>query len=103
MFRPERLEADFNVEVLQMLQREGPEAGLHSIRLRQMIEQYGAVETAHLLLQPDHKYPPDTFSYLRRLGKLDLAIEYYVVMEKYQPLFRREEIGIAHLRLDNSD
>jgi hypothetical protein len=103
MSLPERLEADFNMEVLQMLQREGPEAGLHSIQLRQMIEQYGALETAHQLLKPDHKHPPGAFGYLRRLGKLDLAIEYYVVMEKYGPLFSPEEIEIAQLRLDKGD
>ena len=99
----ERLEAEFNIEVLQMLQREGPEAGLHSMRFRQMIEQYGALETAHRVLQPDHKHPPGAFSYLRRLDKLDLAIEYYVVLEKYRTLFSPEEIEIAQLRLDKGD
>jgi hypothetical protein len=103
MSRPERLEAEFNIEVLQMLQREGPEAGLHSIRFRQMIEQHGALEAAHRLLTPDHKHPPGTFGYLRRLGKPDLAIEYYVVMEKYRALFSPKEIEIAQFRLDQGD
>jgi hypothetical protein len=96
------LDAAFNNDMLGILEREG-EAGLCSTRFRQMIEQYGGVETAHRLLSPDRELPPNTFSYLRKIGRLDLAMEFYVVMEKYLTLFSDEERDIAQWRLDKGD
>ena len=65
--------------------------------------QHGGVKTAHLLLEPDRQLPPDTFRYLRRINRLDLTIEWHVVMEKYRPLFTEEEREIALWRLGHED
>jgi len=76
------------------------EIGLNSSRFRQMIEEHGGVKAAHLLLQPDRELPRDTFGYLRRCGRLDLSMEFYVVQEKYRPLFSDQEREIAQWRLE---
>jgi hypothetical protein len=94
----ERLEADFNNDMRGILER-GAKFGLSSTRFRQMIEQHGGVEAAHRLLKPNRELPPDTFGYLRRNGWLDLTAEFYVVMEKYHPLFSDQEREIARWRL----
>jgi len=96
------LETDFNNDMLRILERER-EADLRSTRFRQMIEQYGGLETAHRLLKPERELPPNTFGYLRKIDKLDLAMEFYVVMDKYRPLFSDQEREIAQWRLDKGD
>jgi hypothetical protein len=98
----ERLEADFNREMLQILERER-EAGLNSTRFRQMLEQYGGLEAAHRLLKPDRQLPPNTFGYLRKIGRLDLTLEFHVAKEKYRPLFSDDERAIAEFRLVSED
>ncbi len=98
----ERLENEFNADMLGILAREG-EIGINSIRFCQMIERYGGIGAARRLLEPDRELPTNTFGYLRGVGRLDLAMEYYVVKEKYRPLFRDDEREIAQWRLDKGD
>ena len=97
-----RLEAEFTRDMRQILEREG-EAGLCSTRFRQMLDEYGELAAAHRLLRPDRQLPPNTFGYLRKIGRLDLAMESYVVMERYRPLFSPEEREIAQWRLISGD
>jgi hypothetical protein len=97
-----RLESEFDNDMRGILVREGS-VGLNSTRFRQMIDQYGGVEAAHRLLKPDRELPPDTFGYLRRNGRLDLTAEFYVVMEKYRPVFSDQEREIAQWRLEHED
>ena len=97
-----QLETDFNKSMHWLLDHEH-EIGLNSSRFRQMIEQHGGVGAAHLLLQPDRELPSDTFGYLRRSSRLDLSMEFYVVMEKYRPLFSDQEREIAQWRLEHED
>jgi hypothetical protein len=96
------LEAQFDHDMRELLVKER-EVGFNSSRTRQMIEQHGGVKTAHLLLQPDRQLPPDTFGYLRRINRRDLSVEWYVVMDRYEPLFSQEEREIARWRLDYED
>jgi hypothetical protein len=96
------LEANFNGDMLGILQKE-VEADLRSTRFLQMLDEYGGLATAHRLLKPDRQLPPNTFGYLRKIGRLDLAMEFYVVMEKYRPLFSSEEREIAQWRVSNGD
>src|SRR5208283_117465 len=98
----ERLEAEFDNDMRGILEREA-EAGLNSTRFRQTIEQYGGVKTAHRLLKPDRELPRDTFGYLRKIGRIDLTVEFYVVMEKYRALFSPPEREIAQGRLEKED
>lgn len=93
------LKGEFDADMRSILDREA-EVGLCSTRFRQMVEQYGGLEAAKRLLQPDRQLPPDTFSFLRRIGRLDLTMESYVVQDKYRSLFSDEERQIAQWRLD---
>jgi hypothetical protein len=47
--------------------------------------------------------PRDIFGYLRRSGRLDLSMEFYVIQKKYRPLFSDQEREIARWRLDDED
>jgi len=98
MFDLERLEADFNKDMFGILQREGG-VGIYSARFRQMVEAKGGLQAAHELLHPDRQLPKDTFTTLRKTGRLDLTVEHYVVQEKYAPLFSPREREIAKWRL----
>ena len=84
------LEQEFHKDMLWILDHEA-EAGLNSSRFRQMIEQHGGVRTAHLLLEPNRQLPANTFSYLRKLNRLNLTMESYVVEDKYRDLFSDQE------------
>ena len=97
------LKAEFDRDLRRGILEKESEVGLSSSRTRQMIEQHGGVKTAHLLLHPDRELPPDTFGYLRRLRRLDLTVEFYVLMEKYRPLFSDQQREIARWRLDYED
>jgi len=96
------LEAKFDHDMREILEKERA-VGLNSSRTRQMIEQYGGVKTARLLLELDRQLPSNTFRYLRTINRLDLTIEWHVVMDKYYPLFSDEEREIARWRLAHED
>jgi hypothetical protein len=98
----DQLETEFDKAMHWILDHEH-EIGLNSSRFRPMVEQYGGVKAAHMLLEPDRELPRDTFGYLRRSGRLDLSVEFYVVMEKYSLLFSDQEREIARWRLDQED
>ena len=96
------LEALFDNDMREILEKERA-VGLNSSRTRQMIEQYGGVKTARLLLELDRQLPSNTFGYLRTINRLDLTVEWHVVMDKYSPLFSDEEREIARWRLAYED
>jgi hypothetical protein len=96
-----RLEDEFHDEMLEILERE-KEVGFNSTRFRQMLARYPGAETAHLLLSPSCVTPP-IFARLREMKRLDLAMESFVVLEKYRPLFSDDEREIARWRLDRGD
>lgn len=90
----------FEGDLRQILVNER-EIGFCSSRFAQMLDQYGGVETARRLLEPSRELRPNTFTYLRQIDRLDLAMETYVLMDKYAPLFTDEERQIAAWRLKN--
>jgi len=96
----ERLENEFHHDMLGILEREG-QVGLNSNRFRQMLERYPGRETAKRLLKTQP--PPNTFGYLRKRDKLDLTVEYYVALPKYETLFDEDERKIAEWRLEHED
>jgi len=61
-----------------------------------MIQDHGAIETAHRLLASP---PSEGFNRLALLGRLDLAIESIVQREPWRVLFSDEELGRAARRL----
>jgi hypothetical protein len=96
------LDNQFNNDMQWILNNEG-EANLCSTRFRQMIAAFGGLGTAHRLLKPDRVLPANTFGYLRQIGRLDLAMESYAVMDKYRTLFSDEERVIAQWRMEKGD
>jgi hypothetical protein len=99
------LEEEFDVDMQGILEKEHhlPKSQrFHSTRFAGMLARYGGVETARRLLK-QHDFPVGTFSYPRAIGKLDLVMEYYVVMPKYSSLFSPEQICIADFRLKKGD
>ena len=97
----EELKVEFDREMRMILEREG-EFGLCSARFRQMIEEGGGYVTAKRLLSKGEP-PPNTFTYLRKIQRLDLAMEFYVAMDKYRQLFSDDERLIAKWRLVQGD
>jgi hypothetical protein len=97
-----KLEAEFDEDIRQILVKE-KEVGCNSTRFRQMLEQHGGLKASHRLLEPDRQFPKGTFSALRNMGRPDLTLEHYVLLEKYQPLFSEEERRVARFRLDFED
>jgi hypothetical protein len=102
MARSSELEDEFGRDMELVLKRE-KEVGLISVRFRQMIERWGAIGAARRLLEADRELPPNTFTYLRSIDRLDLAMEYYVVMPKYGSLLSEAERQIAAFRLRAED
>lgn len=66
-------------------------------RFVQMLNTHGAVETAKRLAS---NKPTETFNDLAILHRLDLTVEYYIAMPKYQPLFDEYIIRLASERLE---
>lgn len=95
------LKTEFDQEMRGILDREGA-VGLCSTRFRQMIEE-GDGYTATKRLLSKGEPPPNTFTWLRKTGRLDLSAEHYVVMEKYRPLFSDDEIAVSRWRLAYGD
>jgi hypothetical protein len=97
----EQLSIEFTKDMWNILDKE-VEEGYHSSRFREMLERYkDGVEVAKRLL--DREPGKDTFSSNRRKGKLYLTMEYYVVLEKYKPLFDESQREIAEFRLRHGD
>jgi len=99
----EVLETQFNAEMESIFERER-EVGVCSTRFIEGVRRYGGVGYAHVLLKKaESELPPNTFRFLRNLGRLDLAMEYYVVQERFRALFNDTEREIAQWRLDQGD
>jgi len=97
------LTEEFNTEMLSIFERER-EIGLCSTRFLEGVRNHGGVGYAHRLLQKaDSDLPKDTFSFLRTIGRLDLTAEYWVVQDRFRPLFKDHERDIARWRLDHGD
>jgi len=90
------LEAEFDTDMREILEKER-ELKLCSTRFRRMLDEYGGLQSAHRLLK-NNNLPP-MFEYLRSEERLNLTMEYYVVLEKYRPCFSDEEREIADFRL----
>jgi len=91
------LEIEFDNDLRRILDLERS-LKLCSTRFRNMLDRYHGVETAHRLLRVN---PEPMFGYLRAKNKLELAMEFYVVMEKYRTLFSDGERDAARWRLDH--
>jgi hypothetical protein len=91
----ERLEAEFDNDMRQILENER-DLKYNSSYFRRMLNEHGGVITAHLLLAAN---PRKMFKELRDKDRLDLTVEHYIVMDKYEPLFSSQERKEAWARL----
>ena len=66
-------------------------------RLHNMLDQYGAIETARQLLRSDKLQK--TFTELSRRGRLDASVEALVLQPKFRELFTDTELQKARDRL----
>jgi hypothetical protein len=95
----ESLENEFHNDLLTILEKER-EFGFCSTRFRGMVERYPGAGAARRLLKIN---PEPMFKKLRDMGRLDLTMEFYVVMEKYRPLFSEQEREAADWRLKKAE
>lgn len=95
-----RLEDEFDNDMRQILEKER-DLRYHSTYFQNMLNELGGVEMAHRLLRKQDL--PPMFGELRKQNRLDLSLEYYVVMEKYKTLFSDDEREIARFRLKSGD
>lgn len=72
--------------------------GYNPSRFRQMVEQYGGVNTAkRLLATPEVQ---EGLMKLWELGELEISMEAIVLQDRFASLFTDEERSVAHSRLD---
>lgn len=67
-------------------------------RFIDMLKNGDPVDVAKRLVMNE---PTSTFKKLASIKKLNLTVEYYVTMPKYQPLFEEEVIQTSKKRLDD--
>lgn len=97
------LNEEFNGEMLSIFERER-ELGLCSTRFLEGVRNHGGVGYARRLLQKaDSTLPKDTFSFLRKIGRLDVTAEYWVLQPRFHPLCKDHEREVAKWRLDHGD
>lgn len=83
--------------MVAVYQRAKQEAGYNATRFLQMLSEHGGVATARQLLSTPGV--SDGFSSLFEAGRLDLSVEYHVVLDEFQELFTEHERDIARRRL----
>lgn len=83
--------------MVAVYKRAKQEAGYNATRFLQMISEHGGVETARQLLLASGT--SDGFTALWQAGRLDLSVEYHVLLAEFQELFSEEERDIARRRL----
>lgn len=95
---PRRLEAEF-LEAMLEVYRSVATITAPPTRFLNMLDQYGAVNTAKSLLIRDELQ--ETFVVLSRLGRLDVTVEAVVLKAKYRDLFTDAELQKARCRLES--
>jgi hypothetical protein len=87
----------FERAMRQVYQRAVGEVGYTPVRFAQMLSTLGGVETARNLLRSSSQ--SEGFTKLWEAGRLDLTVEYQVLVPDHQALFTEEEIETARRRL----
>jgi hypothetical protein len=97
LMSPSQLEKRFTTSLVQAVD-ECKRIGYNPSYFRQMLAEHGGVETARRLI--DAPTISDGFIKLWELKRLDLLVEALVLRSEWAPLFTREELAKAALRLD---
>jgi hypothetical protein len=84
---------EFHNRMIEIVVESRQQFGWQLTRFAPMIEEYGGVQAAKRLLSKgpaDGQYG-DPFN----AGRLDLIMEYWVIQERFRPLFTEDEIETA--------
>ena len=92
----ERLERRFHAAMMRVY-LEAASLGYHSARSIEMVRECGGVAIAHEILAADQVHRGLVELFL--LGRLDLAVEYQVLLPQFEPLFSPDERRTAQLRI----
>ena len=98
---PLSTERAFDRAMVAVYKRAKQEAGYNATRFLQMLSEHGGVETAHQLLLASGV--SDGFTALWKAGRLDLSVEYHVLLEEFHELFTEDEREIATVRVAKSE
>lgn len=93
----EDVERRFHHAMTQIYERARVEAGYNATRFLQMVSERGGLEATRQLLRSTQA--SDGFTALWMAGRLDLSVEYHVLMPEYRPLFTPAERAAADRRL----
>ncbi len=94
--RHEHLEGAFHRDMLDIYARAAREIGYRPTRFLQLLEEIGGVAAAkRLLSKPSY----EGLATLWEKGRLDLSMEFLVLLPRYEGLFTEEERRVARQRL----
>lgn len=93
----EDVEREFNRAMVDIYQQARDELNYIATRFIQMVSDQGGVAAARQLLSGQ---PSDGFTTLWERGRLDLSVEFHVLLPRFQQLFRPDEHRTARHRLE---
>ena len=91
------MSSSFDDAMVDVYRRSKDEIGYTAGYFLQMISELGGLEAARQLLRSDA--PSDGFTTLWEKHRLDLSVEYHVLLPQYEHLFDRREPETAYRRL----
>ena len=91
------IQLEFDVAMMDIYHRAKYEAGYNATRYLQMLQEYGGIETAKILLHTTHV--SDGYTALWERERLDLTVEALILQKKWHSLFSDQEREIAQKRL----
>lgn len=93
----EDIERKFDVAMRNIYRDALSECNYKATRFLQLVNKYGGLETAKILLRTE-KYS-EGLTKLWEAGRLDLTVEALVLKKPWNQLFSSEELSIARARL----
>jgi hypothetical protein len=91
------MKSAFDDAMVAIYTRARDETGYVATYFIQMVSELGGLETARQLLRSDA--PSEGFTALWEKKRLDLSVEYHVLLPEFEHLFDRRERDIAYRRL----
>lgn len=91
------MKAAFDDAMISIYRRAREETGYVASYFIQMVSELGGLETARQLLRAPA--PSEGFTTLWEKKRLDLSVEYHVLLPQFEHLFDRREREIAYRRL----
>lgn len=87
----------FDDAMVSIYRRAKEETGYVASYFIQMVSELGGLEAARQLIRA--QAPSEGFTTLWERGRLDLSVEYHVLLPSFEHLFDRRERDIAYRRL----